>query len=190
MTCFESSKHQRSYQFFQGRLNRLRYVGFLFCVGLFTALAMAQNPVQPCTSDEHSQFDFWIGNWQVHGADGKFAGHNLIRKMHTGCVLHEQYSTPSGYSGESFNIYDPGRKVWHQTWVDNAGMLLLLEGGLIGNSMVLQGETTDSKGVITKHRITWTPNPEASVRQQWETLGSSGKWITVFDGKYTRKSAR
>lgn len=174
---------------FQMRLNRLYNAGFLICVGLFTTFAMAQSPVQSCSSDEHTQFDFWIGDWQVHGANGKLAGHNLIQKKHAGCVLHEQYTTPSGYSGESFNIYEPGRKVWHQTWVDNTGTLLLLEGGMINGSMVLQGETTDSKGVVTKHRISWTPYPDASVRQHWESKDSGGKWTTVFDGKYTRKSA-
>jgi hypothetical protein len=30
-----------------------------------------------------------------------------------------------GYSGESLNEYDAARKVWHQTWVDSSGTLLL-----------------------------------------------------------------
>ena len=161
---------------------------FLFSLSLFCASTMAATPPQPCAAAAHKQFDFWLGEWEVHGVKGKLAGHNKIEKNHGGCVLHEQYHTPTGYTGESFNIYDAGRKVWHQTWVDNAGTLLLLEGGLKGSSMVLSGETTDDKGVVTKHRITWTPNADASVRQHWESTDASGKWITAFDGKYTRKS--
>ena len=155
---------------------------------LLATSVMAANPPPPCDPIAYKQFDFWLGDWVVHGVKGKLAGHNKIEKKHGGCVLHEQYTTPTGYSGESFNIYDAGRKVWHQTWVDNAGTLLLLEGGLVNGSMVLAGETTDDKGVVTKHRITWTPNPDASVRQHWESTDVSGKWVTAFDGKYTRKT--
>ena len=172
-------------------MNFKRAITRLFLVSscLISSLTMAATPPSPCDPAAHRQFYFWLGEWDVVAANGKFAGNNKIEKKHGGCVLHEQYKTPSGYTGESFNIYDAGRKVWHQTWVDNGGTLLLLEGGLKGSSMVLAGETTDDKGVVTKHRITWTPNAEASVRQHWESTDASGKWITAFDGKYTRKSA-
>ena len=155
----------------------------------FSTVTMAATPPLPCDSAANKQFDFWVGDWEVRVATGKLAGYNRIEKKHAGCVLHEQYSTPTGYTGESFNIYDAGRKVWHQTWVDNTGTLLVLEGGLKDGSMVLSGETIDEKAVVTKHRITWTPNADASVRQHWESTDASGKWITAFDGKYTRKPA-
>ena len=48
--------------------------------------------------------------------------------------------------GESLNVYDGARKVWHQTWVDTAGTLLLLEGNLRGKSMVLEGQTIARAG--------------------------------------------
>ena len=40
---------------------------------------------------------------------------------------------------------------------------------------------------ITKHRITWSANPDGSVRQLWESTGPNGEWTVAFDGKYTRK---
>ena len=119
--------------------------------------------------------------------DGKLAGVNQIQSEYGGCVLHERYDTGKGYAGESLNTYDPGSKRWHQTWVDNQGTLLLLDGGLRGASMVLEGETRDAAGVVTRHRITWTPNPDGSVRQHWESASTGGTWSTAFDGKYTRK---
>lgn len=140
-----------------------------------------------CDASEHRHFDFWLGEWNVHTPDGKLAGVNSIKREYDGCVLHERYSTPRGYSGESLNMYDAGRKVWHQTWVDTSGALLLLEGGLRSGSMVLEGQSVDPKGLITKHRITWTPNPNGTVRQHWESTDAKGKWITAFDGTYSRK---
>ena len=147
----------------------------------------AQGPSPPCAAAEHRAFDFWVGEWNVHGASGKLAGTNSIKREIGGCVLHERYDTGRGYSGESFNIYDAARKVWHQTWVDSAGLLLLLEGGPRDGRMVLEGQTTGTDGKTTKHRITWTPNPDGSVRQFWESTATNGDWTVAFDGKYTRK---
>jgi len=79
-----------------------------------------------CSAAEYHQFDFWIGEWDVHTADGKLAGTNRIEREYDGCVVHERYVGARGYSGESLNTYDSGRKVWHQTWVDNQSTLLLL----------------------------------------------------------------
>ena len=80
-----------------------------------------------------------------------------------------------------------GRKTWHQTWVDTTGTLLLLEGGLRSGSMVLEGQTTGTDALATKHRISWTPNPDGSVRQLWESTDAKGQWTVAFDGLYTRK---
>jgi hypothetical protein len=147
----------------------------------------AQSPQPACTGVEHHAFDFWIGEWNVAAANGKLAGTNSIKREMGGCVLHERYDTGRGYSGESFNIYDAPRKVWHQTWVDSSGLLLLLEGGLRDGRMILEGQTTGTDGKVTWHRITWTPNADGSVRQFWESRVGSGEWTVAFDGKYTRK---
>jgi len=153
----------------------------------FAGFASAATAAEPCGASEHRQFDFWLGEWNVHTPGGKLAGVNRITSEYGGCVLHERYSTGRGYSGESLNVYDAGRKLWHQTWVDSSGTLLLLEGGLRGRSMVLEGQTTGADGQVTKHRITWTPNADGSVRQHWESTDGKGQWTTAFDGTYTRK---
>src|SRR4030095_7186718 len=78
----------------------------------------AQTPPPACTAPEHRQFDFWLGEWNVYGPNGKLAGTNSIRREIGGCVLHERYDTGRGYSGESFNIYDEPRKSGHPKVVD------------------------------------------------------------------------
>ena len=161
------------------------YLSIALCAGFLSA-ANAQTAAAPCSAAEHRAFDFWLGEWQVHTPDGKLAGHNRIEREYGGCVLHEHYDTAHGYSGESFNIYDAGRKLWHQSWVDTTGTLLLLEGGMRAGSMVLEGQTTGADAVVTRHRITWTPNADGSVRQFWESTDARGEWTTAFDGRYTR----
>jgi hypothetical protein len=144
-------------------------------------------PNAACDDPSYRQFDFWLGQWQVHTPDGKLAGTNGITREYDGCVLHERYTTPRGYSGESLNMYDAARKMWHQTWVDNEGTLLLLEGRLIDGRMRMEGQITEGNGKITRHRITWTPNSDGSIRQLWESTDSKGQWITAFDGRYTKR---
>ncbi len=159
-------------------------VAVVFCLGIpaaFPAIAA------PCDTPAHRAFDFWLGEWQVRTPDGKLAGVNRIEREYDGCVVHERYTTGRGYSGESLNIYDASRKVWHQTWVDTSSTLLLLEGGIRDSKMVLEGQTIGADAQLTRHRITWTPNADGSVRQFWESTDAKGAWSTTFDGAYTRK---
>ena len=149
--------------------------------------APAQAPQQACVGPEHRAFDFWLGEWEVRGADGKRAGSSRITREYGGCVIHERYDTGRGYRGESLNVYDAPRRVWHQTWVDTAGLLLLLDGGLRDGHMVLEGRTPGADGAQTAHRIRWTPNPDGTVRQLWESTDAAGAWKVIFDGTYVRK---
>jgi len=147
----------------------------------------AATPATACSSVEHRQFDFWVGDWQVYRPDGKYAGRNRITREYGDCVIHEHYDTHKGYSGESLNTYDAARKVWHQTWTDDTGLLLTLEGKFDGKSMVLEGASPDAKGVMSRQRITWTPNADGTVRQLWESADDKGAWTVAFDGKYVRQ---
>src|SRR5262245_23301808 len=51
----------------------MKLLGF---VVLFLATSISQ--AIPCGAPENRQFDFWIGDWQVHKPDGSFAGMNRI----------------------------------------------------------------------------------------------------------------
>ncbi len=150
----------------------------------------AQDSPPPCSSPEARAFDFWVGEWEVRRSDGTVVGKNSIKKILNGCVLHERYTTPSGYAGESFNIFDVARGVWHQTWVDVGGLLLTLEGGVEDGSMVLKGETVTPAGSLLQ-RIRWSQEngSPGRVRQLWESSDDGGKeWTVVFDGHYLRVS--
>ncbi len=142
----------------------------------------------PCSGPEFRQFDFWLGDWDVKLPNGKVAGTNSIKSVLGGCVLQESWEGTGQVKGFSFNIYDATTKTWHQTWVDNGGNLLNLNGGLVDGKMVLSGETVDDKGVKTINRITWTKVDADHVRQLWEASGDGGKtWQVAFDGQYAKK---
>lgn len=142
-------------------------------------------PAKPCSAPEYRQFDFWLGDWDVENAavPGRIS-RNRISSTNGGCTLLEQYTAPSGYAGSSLNFYDAARGVWHQTWIDNQGQPLYLEGGLQDGAMVL-ATTGDA---VDRQRITWTPLPDGRVRQHWEATQDGGRsWTTVFDGYYSKR---
>lgn len=145
----------------------------------------------PCTASEYRAFDFWIGDWNV-SSNGQAAGTNSIQPVHGGCALQENWqgAGSGGISGSSFNIYDAATGRWHQTWVDASGTLLQLDGGLVDGAMVLRGERPAPNGNGTAlHRISWTPNPDGSVRQLWEASPDQGAtWNVLFDGLYVRNN--
>lgn len=167
----------------------LRRLAVLATLALLGPLpASSQTTPGPCLSEAHRAFDFWIGTWDVYRPNGQKVGVNEIGSAMGGCVLHERYSA-GAYHGESFNTFDAARGVWHQTWVDNQGALLLLEGGVTDGAMILSGETTDAQGAKTLQRITWTrlEDDGTRVRQLWEVSNDGGQtWTVAFDGEYRR----
>ena len=147
-------------------------------------------PAPPtCSAEEHRQFDFWIGTWDVFDPDGRQVGMNVIRMDLNGCVLHESWqSLSSPHRGHSYNIYDRSTGRWHQTWVDNAGLLLQLDGGVVDGNMVMEGATRDPDGQETLNRITWSPEDDGTVRQLWEMSDDGGEtWDVAFDGRYVKR---
>jgi len=153
---------------------------------IIVLLSVLSSPLfAACEGDTYNYFDFWVGKWQVHTKAGKLAGHNTITKDYDNCVIKENYVATSKYRGESLNIYERGVKQWHQTWVDNTGLLLSLNGTWNGTSMVLKGKQKLEKGNLI-HRITWTPVSPEEVHQVWDVSKDSGKsWTNSFYGIYT-----
>jgi hypothetical protein len=80
----------------------------------------------------------------VFTPDGKLAGTNKISSIY-GCVLHESWANPK-VQGQSFNVFDADRGVWHQTWVDSTGSLLVTEGAFRNGAMTLSDATSRQEG--------------------------------------------
>ena len=165
----------------------------LSCAGLLAIgqpRASAASPApSACAAREMHQFDFWIGTWDVADQSGGPAGTNTIKPVVEGCALHEAWAAP-GEIGESFSIYDPTTKRWHQTWVDNKAHLWMIDGGMVGASMVMT-RTTPAKAnpkSTVLHRWTWTPSDKDHVRQLYDVSADGGKtWKILFDGRYVRR---
>lgn len=154
-------------------------------------LSLFSTNLLACEDIQFSEFDFWIGQWQVKLANGDVAGTNYIQKSLTGCVLEEHYKGSKGYEGKSLNIYDKTTQQWHQTWTDNTGLLLKLDGQFKDNKMVLWGNSLDFTGKAVMHRIIWEkPTPQKPLTQVWQVSHNQGlHWEVLFEGFYHKVGA-
>ena len=148
-------------------------------------------------TDAAHEFDFWIGEWDVFGPEGRQVGRNTITSMFAtpsaSGMLHEHWHGNGDVEGRSINAYDATRGRWHQTWMDSTGDMLLLEGGLVDGAMVLEGQAPSGEDptAVDRQRITWTRMSDsdgAEVRQLWESSSDDGAtWTVAFDGRYRRR---
>lgn len=149
-------------------------------------------PARPanCTTDAHRQFDFWLGDWEVHDGEGQLQGHNRIAAGEAGCVLTEHWLGAGGSTGRSINYFHPGEGRWHQQWV-SPGVIIRIAGTREGDVMRLTGDIYYfATGVSAPFRGTWTLLPDGRIEQLFEQSGDDGEtWSLWFRGFYTRLDA-
>lgn len=142
----------------------------------------------PCEHKETSQFDFWVGEWDLTwGDDGK--GRNRITKILDGCVIYEAFDgTPSiPLKGMSVSTFDARAGQWKQTWVDNSGSYLDLVGGMEADQMILIRHS-ELKGKPVQHRMVFYNITENALDWSWERSDDGGaSWTILWHIHYTRR---
>ncbi|MGI9236182.1 MAG: tetratricopeptide repeat protein [Woeseiaceae bacterium] len=144
----------------------------------------------PCEHDAaFAEFDFWLGEWDVHVANGTYAGSNRIDRAERGCVLTENWSSASGSTGTSINYVDKISGEWVQIWNDASGNQINIRGGLTDEGMLLVGTIHYvANNTTAAFRGLWSPMPDGRVRQFFEQASADGKsWSTWFEGFYSKK---
>ena len=163
----------------------------LLCVGA----ASAQTPDAPappryaCTAAAHRAFDFWVGSWDVFVTGTlRQAGASLVQRKDGGCVVTEQWTASGGgFSGRSLNMFDATTGRWAQVWMDSAGEVTRYEGGPTPTGMMLvaEDEVKPDRPGRQSLRMTFTRNPNGTVRQLGETSPDRGvTWTTSYDLTY------
>lgn len=133
------------------------------------------------------QMDFWVGQWEVIGPEGKKAGVNTIETALKGRAIIERWTSAGGNSGTSINYFDAARKQWVQVWIDDSGDALQTLGAFENGAMRTAGETSMHDGKRGKMRSTLTPNADGTITQLIEESADDGKtWTVAFKGTYKR----
>jgi len=152
---------------------------------------LAEKIAKPCLhKPEYRQFDFWAGEWDVKNPQGQLVGTNSIQRVVDGCLLLENWTSTQGVTGKSVNFFNAETGKWRQTWVDNQGGVLELDGEYKDGALRYTGVTADPDGRKTLERLTFFNLGPDRVRQLWEQSKDDGKtWVITFDGDYVRKKA-
>ena len=166
----------------------------LLILSMLISTANAQSGKLPCSRPEYRQFDFWIGEWEAFGVNGKKAGDSKISLILDSCVILEEWTSASlqqglRYAGKSFNTYNAATRQWQQTWVDNTG----------GSNEYLQGKFEENKIIFSSspfkfnkdtmaiRKITFTNLDPVKLRQHGEISKDKGAtWATEYDLEYRR----
>jgi hypothetical protein len=168
----------------------VRFAGALLVSG--TGIIAGQQPqLVSCGSAEYRQFDFWVGDWDVSDVKqpDSVVARARVELILGRCALLETYDGKNGLSGQSFSMYDSGRRVWHQSWVTNRGQLLVIEGRLEGDRMVLSGPFPVPSGKPGLIRGIWYVIQDG-VRETAETSEDGGKsWKPLFDLVFRKRSS-
>ena len=145
----------------------------------------------PCSSPEHRQLDFWLGEWDVTDARGTTVGRSRIEAILNGCALQENWEGANGWPGKSFNVYNRALGHWQQFWVSGWGSVTLFLGHTDEDRMVYVAETTDREGRPAQRRMTLTRLGPDRVRQSTEMSYDDGRtWQPDYAFTYTRADGR
>ncbi len=143
--------------------------------------------LRPCGAPEYRQLDFWLGQWQVVGAQGQPLGTNSILKILNGCALIENWKGAGGNEGKSLFYYNAMDKTWKQQWVTDGGQVKEkhLIAALDSGGVRFQGELRRDDGSIILDRTTLVPLEDGRVRQVIEQSADGGEtWRAGFDAVY------
>ncbi len=152
-----------------------------------------ETPPKPCTQPEASQFDFWLGEWELswEGQDGQQGkGTNKIYRALGGCVIHENFAATDGsLIGQSWSMYVPRTGEWKQTWVDNQGSYLLFTGKFEDGKMELRTAPFERNGKTFISRMVFKNITENSLNWDWQRSEDNGAtWVDVWNIQYKRKA--
>jgi hypothetical protein len=170
-------------------MKKILLITFLL-LSLKTSFVSSQN-TSPCSSSEFSQFDFWIGKWNLKwlNEDGSIGyGTNNITKILDDCVIEEHFTTAdSSFKGKSVSTYSTHRKLWLQTWVDNNGAYLDFAGGFKNGKMILSRKILNKETKEILQRMVWYNITENELDWNWELSEDNGSnWKTNWKIHYTR----
>ena len=160
---------------------------------LFVYSYAQKNKQPPCFLPEASQFNFWIGDWNLTWSD-TLHGTNRVEKIFGNCTVQENFTDPNThYFGKSWSVYNTNYKTWEQTWVDSQGGFIYLTGGMKADSMIL---VTNEKNVPVQisrtgkmiNRMVYYHITPSSFDWSWQSSTDGGiSWQSNWLIHYKRK---
>jgi len=145
----------------------------------------------PAAGFDGTELDFWLGEWDV-GWDGGHGTNRLTRILGGGVILEEFEEAPpadgsAALHGRSWSVFDPDRKLWRQTWVDDQGSYLDLVGETVDGCFAFV-RAAPERGPAARQRMVFRDVALDRFRWTWESSPDGGTtWVTRWEIAYARR---
>ena len=162
-------------------------IGFAL-LAIYAPILFAADDGEAAKAPELSQFDFWVGEWDLTWPDSG-RGTNIITKDYDGYVITEHFDgAPSmEFQGMSVSVFNSKIGKWQQTWVDNQGGYLDFVGGFKDGVMDLRRVAVENGDSVT-YRMLWHNITADSLDWIWQKSHDSGvQWQDLWPIHYVRR---
>jgi hypothetical protein len=134
-----------------------------------------------------TELDFWLGDWSCIWTGG--TGTNRLSWILDDRVILEEFQEipapgETALHGRSWSVFDPNRKLWRQTWVDNQGGYFDLVGGIAEGSFAFM-RAAPERGSGARQRMVFRDIENDRFRWTWESsLDAGATWVTRWEIAY------
>ena len=137
-------------------------------------------------TDEKRQFDFWIGDWDVSWGEDQ-RGTNHVYAILDGQAIQENFDGRPAITlkGISVSTYDPNRRKWRQTWVDNEDGYFDLTGEFKDNQMTLYAQRQTGETLIHYRMLFYNITSE-QFGWRWDRSTDGQDWAPAWEIHYQR----
>lgn len=131
----------------------------------------------------HTNFNFFIGEWDLEDSTAKRIASLTVRSSHNGYVITEQWQAGRRRSGSSMTHFDPVAGQWKQTRVNSDGGVVYYTGEYRDDAMHFEGEELRQNGNRQLSRLLLRPNADDGTIQYLMTRSEDGEnWETIVEG--------
>jgi hypothetical protein len=138
---------------------------------------------------ESSQFNFWVGKWELFSNGSKF-GESKVDTLLDNFVIEEDFVEypPDPFHGISLTTYNEDTKKWEQTMVDNQGHHSFFTGEFKDGAATLIRNFKNKKGEDRIQRTKYYNISKNSFDWMFDASGDGGKtWNVFYTFHYVRK---
>jgi tetratricopeptide (TPR) repeat protein len=133
------------------------------------------------------RFDFYVGDWSMRNGD-TIERHLSVESAFDGNGLRVASTSPDGRTtANSIFLFDEDDGLWRQVWMNRDGMVVVLEGGLEGDAMVLRQALMDGEPKRNARSVFKNVGANGFTYEWQETRDGGASWETLATRTFTRR---
>ena len=135
------------------------------------------------------RMDFWLGNWDTVRGDEVYGG-AMVTRTFGGRGLQQVATAPDGTTrSRSHYTFLAATGTWRQLWMDGDGSYAVLEGGLVGDAMVLTMVSVDGVPQVTGRSV-FSNITAAGFDYEWQTSSDGGQtWAAGTTVRFRKRAS-